>query len=47
MIRLFLLNLLSAIAYLWCIEHNRYICIIMWFVVPMLNALVVAWKNAE
>ncbi|MBQ9737954.1 MAG: hypothetical protein IJV75_00355 [Alphaproteobacteria bacterium] len=37
MIRFILLNILFALAYLWAVENNRYICALMWFVVPFVD----------
>ena len=37
MIRFILLNILFVIAYLWGIENNRHLCLMMWFVVPFVD----------
>lgn len=37
MIRFILINLLFAALYLWAVENNRYICLVMWFVVPFVD----------
>ena len=40
MIRIFLLNVILTILYLWGLENNRYICLSLWIIGPILNLLV-------
>ena len=45
MIRLILINILMLVAYLYGAEHNRYICLALWFIFPILNLLI--WNRIE
>ena len=35
----FLLNTIMGIIYVWGADHNRYICLALWFIFPILNAV--------
>lgn len=45
MIRLILANILMFAAYLYGAEHNRCICLALWFIFPILNLLI--WSRIE
>lgn len=47
MIRFALLNLVLAGLYLQCIETNRYICVALWVLAPMLNVGLMAILDRE
>lgn len=36
-----LVNIILAVFYLYGAEHNRHICLILWAVAPMVNALMI------
>ena len=39
MIRFILVNIFLIYAYLWSVENNRYITLLMWAIIPMIEVL--------
>ena len=34
-----ILNLIMGVTYVWGADHNRYICLALWFIIPILNTV--------